>query len=129
MAPWCQTAARSADCGLLQPDGRLPWCAPTNPGPRTPGRSTLVGTTEWLRRWPSTHLVVEGHCDEHGTPEYNIALGARRAQAVKAYLISLGVGEDRVDAISRGKETPDCTASTESCWQQNRRGYPVITAK
>jgi peptidoglycan-associated lipoprotein len=91
--------------------------------------ATLTRNAEWMRRWPSTRIVVEGHCDERGTPEYNLALGSRRAQAVRAYLVALGIAEDRVQATSRGEEAPVCSDSTEACWQQNRRGAPTITAK
>jgi len=92
-------------------------------------RATLARNAEWMRRWPSTRVVVEGHSDERGTPEYNLALGSRRAQAVRGYLVSLGITEDRLQAISKGEETPACADSTEACWQQNRRGLPIITAK
>ena len=71
----------------------------------------------------------KGHCDERGTAEYNLGLGERRASAVKAYLAELGVPGDRVVIVSKGKESPFCTESNESCWQQNRRGHFVITAK
>ena len=74
-------------------------------------------------------ITVEGHCDERGTAEYNLSLGERRSNAVKGYLVSLGVAADRITVISKGKETPFCTDSSESCWQQNRRGHFVITAK
>ena len=68
-------------------------------------------------------INVEGHCDERGTAEYNLGLGERRANAVKAYLVELGVPGDRVVVVSKGKESPFCTESNESCWQQNRRGH------
>lgn len=94
-----------------------------------PAREVLQQNAEWLRRWPSTHITIEGHCDERGTGEYNLALGERRAQAVRAYLIDLGVPRDRVEAVSKGKEAPFCSESSEACWQQNRRGHFIITAK
>jgi peptidoglycan-associated lipoprotein len=72
-------------------------------------------------------VTVEGDCDERGTREYNLALGARRANAVKEYLVSLGVSSARVDTISYGKEHPICTESTEDCWAQNRRGVTSIS--
>jgi peptidoglycan-associated lipoprotein len=72
---------------------------------------------------------VEGHCDERGTPEYNLGLGERRANAVRDYLVGLGVAADRITTISKGKESPFCTESGESCWQQNRRGHFIFTAK
>ena len=73
-------------------------------------------------------MTIEGNCDERGTREYNLALGARRANAVKEYLVSLGVSAARIDTISYGKERPICTESTESCWAQNRRGVTMISA-
>jgi peptidoglycan-associated lipoprotein len=72
-------------------------------------------------------VTIEGHCDERGTREYNIGLGARRANAVKEYLVSLGVSSGRVDTVSYGKERPICTESNEDCWAQNRRGVTTIT--
>ena len=84
---------------------------------------------EWLKRWPSTKIMVEGHCDSRGTPEYNLALGDRRAKAVQDYLVSLGLTADRVQIVSKGKEAPFCSEENEACWQQNRRGHFVITAK
>ena len=93
------------------------------------GRSSLQKNAEWLKRWNSTRITVEGHCDERGTPEYNLALGERRANAVREYLESLGITRDRVSVVSKGKEAPFCNESNESCWAQNRRGHFVITAK
>ncbi len=72
---------------------------------------------------------MEGHCDSRGSAEYNLALGTRRASAVKDYLVNLGVPAGRVAVLSKGKEAPVCTDENESCWQQNRRGHFVITAK
>lgn len=93
------------------------------------GRAALQKDAEWMRKWTSTKVTVEGHCDSRGTPEYNLALGDRRAQAVKAYLVSLGIGSERVQTVSKGKEAPFCTEENESCWSQNRRGHFIITAK
>ena len=73
--------------------------------------------------------MVEGHADSRGTAEYNLALGERRAAAVRDYLVNLGIGADRITVVSKGKEAPICTEETESCWAQNRRGHFVITAK
>jgi peptidoglycan-associated lipoprotein len=73
-------------------------------------------------------VTIEGHCDERGTREYNLALGARRANSVKEYLVSVGVSSARVDTISYGKERPICTESNEGCWQQNRRGVTTIVS-
>jgi peptidoglycan-associated lipoprotein len=92
-------------------------------------RASLQKNAEWMKRWTSTKVTVEGHCDSRGTAEYNLALGERRATAVREYLVSLGVAGDRVQAISKGKEQPFCTEENESCWAQNRRGHFIITAK
>ncbi|HEY2032917.1 MAG TPA: peptidoglycan-associated lipoprotein Pal [Rhizomicrobium sp.] len=91
------------------------------------GKSVLQRQAAWLQKYPSVRVTVEGHCDERGTREYNLALGARRANSVKEYLASLGVSAGRVDTISYGKERPICTESDESCWAQNRRGVTTIT--
>jgi peptidoglycan-associated lipoprotein len=96
---------------------------------RDDARLTLQKNADWLRRWASTRITIEGHCDDRGTGEYNIALGERRAHAVKEYLVSLGVTPERVLVVSMGEESPVCGDPSESCWQQNRRGHPVITAK
>jgi peptidoglycan-associated lipoprotein len=89
-------------------------------------RGTLQKQAAWLQRFPTVTLIVEGHCDERGTREYNLALGARRAQAVKDYLTSLGVSGARLDTISYGKERPVCVESNEACYSQNRRGVSTI---
>ena len=96
---------------------------------REDARGVLQKNATWLRRWPSTRIVVEGHCDDRGTSEYNLALGERRAAAVKEYLGSLGVEPERVLVITKGEESPFCLDPNEGCWQQNRRGHFVVTAK
>jgi peptidoglycan-associated lipoprotein len=96
---------------------------------RDDARTALAANAEWLKKFPSIQLLVEGHCDERGTNEYNLALGDRRANAAKEYLASLGVDGSRVRTVSYGEERPFCNESAESCWQQNRRGHFVITAK
>jgi peptidoglycan-associated lipoprotein len=96
---------------------------------REDARVGLQRDAEWLRRWTSTRVTIEGHCDSRGTREYNLALGERRARAVKDYLISLGVDANRVLVLSKGKESPVCFDEDENCWRQNRRAHPVITAK
>jgi peptidoglycan-associated lipoprotein len=89
-------------------------------------RATLQKQAAWLAKYPQVTLRVEGHCDERGTREYNIGLGARRAQAVREYLASLGVNSSRLDTISYGKERPVCVESSEGCYGQNRRGVSAI---
>lgn len=96
---------------------------------REDARAPLQKDAEWMRRWTSTKISVEGHCDERGSSEYNLALGERRAVAVKEYLVSLGISGDRIMAVSKGKESPFCSDANDSCWQQNRRGHFVITGK
>jgi peptidoglycan-associated lipoprotein len=92
-------------------------------------RAALSKNSEWLKRWARTRISVEGHCDDRGTPEYNLGLGERRATAVKAYLTSLGIGGDRVMTVSKGEEQPFCSDKSEGCWAQNRRGHFIVTAK
>ncbi len=89
-------------------------------------RDTLARQAAWLNQFPNVVLTIEGHCDERGTREYNLALGARRAAAVREHLVSLGVSAARVETISYGSERPTCAASAENCWQQNRRGVATI---
>ena len=96
---------------------------------RDDARAGLQKDAEWLKRWTSTQVIVEGHCDSRGSAQYNLGLGSRRASAVKDYLMSLGVPASRVTVVSKGKEQPFCTDETESCWQQNRRGHFIVTAK
>jgi peptidoglycan-associated lipoprotein len=90
-------------------------------------KATLNKQAAWLARYPSVRLNIEGHCDERGTREYNLALGARRANAVKEFLVAQGVSAARLETVSYGKERPICTESSEDCWSQNRRGVSVIT--
>jgi peptidoglycan-associated lipoprotein len=92
-------------------------------------RTVLQRDVDWLKKWTTTKVMVEGHADSRGTNEYNLALGERRAGAVRDYLTSLGVPADRMTIVSKGEEQPFCSEETESCWQQNRRGHFIITAK
>lgn len=92
---------------------------------RADARTALGQTAEFLRKYPGIKVTIEGHCDERGSTEYNLALGDRRATAVKQYLVSMGIAPDRMSTISYGKEKPSCTESNETCWQQNRRGHFV----
>jgi peptidoglycan-associated lipoprotein len=90
-------------------------------------KGVLGRQSAWLARYPSVRVTVEGHADERGTREFNLALGARRANAVKEYLVSQGVSTGRVETVSYGKERPICTESNEGCWTQNRRGVTTVT--
>jgi peptidoglycan-associated lipoprotein len=93
---------------------------------RADARDALSQTAQFLRSYPQLKVVIEGHCDERGSTEYNLALGDRRAAAAKQFLVSLGIPTDRMETVSYGKEKPFCTASTEECWQQNRRAHIVM---
>jgi peptidoglycan-associated lipoprotein len=93
---------------------------------RPDAREALQRSADFLKSYPSAHVTVEGHCDERGSTEYNIALGDRRAIAVKQYLVNLGVPTDQVVTTSWGKEKPFCTQANETCWQQNRRGHIAL---
>ena len=89
-------------------------------------RATLDGQAAWLNANPSVSVTVEGHCDERGTRDYNLALGDRRANAVKDYLIMLGINASRVKTISYGKERPRALGSNEAAWAQNRRSETTV---
>jgi len=90
-------------------------------------RQTLDRQAAWLEEYPSTRVQIEGHADERGTRSYNLALGERRATAVRNYLVALGVAPTRIQTISYGKERPAVVGSGEYAWSQNRRGVTVIT--
>ena len=92
-------------------------------------RSKLARNADLLKSQAQFMVTIEGHCDERGTNEYNLALGERRANAVRDYLGSLGVAGDRLRTISYGEERPVCTQHEESCWSQNRRAHMVITGR
>lgn len=96
---------------------------------RDDARRTLEQDAQWLSKWPQTKIQIDGHCDERGTPEYNLALGDRRASVVREYLANLGVTSDRMVTRSLGEEAPFCHDEGESCWSQNRRDHFVITGK
>lgn len=89
-------------------------------------RNTLAMQAEWLEYHSRARVTVEGHCDERGTREYNLALGERRASAVKSYLMALGVSASRINTISYGKERPAVVGNGESSWSQNRRGVMSV---
>jgi len=88
-------------------------------------RQTLQENAQWLKDHPSVRVEVEGHCDDRGTVEYNLALGAKRAAAAKNYLVALGISRDRITTISYGEELPLCQEETEECWSRNRRDHFV----
>jgi peptidoglycan-associated lipoprotein len=90
------------------------------------GKTLLTKWVAFLKQYPNDKLAVEGHCDERGTREYNLALGERRANAVKEYLIANGVQAARLSTVSYGKERPAVLGSNEAAWAQNRRGVGVI---
>ena len=84
-------------------------------------RQILKGNSEWLRSHPSVLVEIEGHADERGTGEYNLALGSKRAQVVMEYLNAIGISSNRLSTVSYGEELPVCREKTEECWQRNRR--------
>ena len=86
----------------------------------------LQDQVAWLKQHSNVSVIVEGHCDERGTREYNLALGEKRAQSVKNYLISLGISSDRISTISYGKERPAVVGSNDGAWAQNRRSVTVV---
>lgn len=93
-----------------------------------PGDASAVqGNADFLKSHPNVKFTIEGHCDERGSTEYNLALGDNRANAAKAALVQAGVPADRIRTISYGKEKPFCTQSSEDCWQQNRRAHFALT--
>ncbi len=96
---------------------------------RSDARDVLAANATWLKKYPSMQFTIEGHCDERGTSQYNLALGDRRANAAKDYLASLGVDAGRIKTVSYGKERPFATGHDEDSWQKNRRAHFVVTAK
>ena len=96
---------------------------------RGDARDALSGNATWLKKYPTVQFTVEGHADERGTAQYNLALGDRRANAAKDYLVSLGVDASRIKTVSYGKERPFATGHDEDSWQKNRRAHFVVTAK
>lgn len=92
---------------------------------RASEQGSIQADAQFLQQHPDIHITIEGHCDERGSTEYNLALGTNRADSVKNALVQAGVGGDRIKTITMGKEKPFCTESNESCWQQNRRGHFV----
>jgi len=93
---------------------------------RADARATLKANATWLKSNPSARVEIEGHCDERGTNEYNLALGAKRAKAATDYLVSLGIAAERISTISYGEEIPVCKERGEDCYQKNRRARFVV---
>ena len=93
------------------------------------GRAIVSSNADILKKYPMWMVTIEGHCDERGTAEYNLALGERRAVAVKTYLVALGIAPDRLRTVSYGKEFPFDAAHSETGWSKNRRAHFVITSK
>src|SRR5215211_8293082 len=93
---------------------------------REDGRATLAKQAEWLKKYTNYPITIEGKCDERGTREYNLALGERRANAVRQYLVAQGIPADRVKTISYGKERPEVVGSDEGAWARNRVGITAL---
>ena len=93
------------------------------------GQTVLQANAAVLKKYPTWQVTIEGHCDERGTAEYNLALGERRALAAKTYLVSLGIAADKVRTVSYGKEFPFDAGHEDAAWSKNRRAHFVITAK
>ena len=93
------------------------------------GQQALQGNADVLKKYTTWQVTIEGHCDERGTAEYNLALGERRATAARTYLLSLGVSADRIKIVSYGKEFPFDPGHDEAAWSKNRRAHFVVTAK
>ena len=91
-------------------------------------QSALDTQVAWLKKHDDVNVIVQGHCDDRGTREYNMALGERRANAVKQYLVSQGIEESRISTISYGKERPAVLGNNEAAWAQNRRAITVVSA-
>ncbi len=91
-------------------------------------REILKGHAAWLKANPQVKVEIEGHCDERGTNEYNLALGAKRAESVKRYLMDLGIAPSTLSTISYGEELPLCKEQNEACWAKNRRAHFVVKA-
>ncbi len=96
---------------------------------RADAQSALQADAQFLQQHPNIKFTIEGHCDERGSTEYNLALGDNRANAAKQALVNAGISADRIKTISYGKEKPVCTESTEQCWQQNRRAHLAFGQK
>jgi peptidoglycan-associated lipoprotein len=93
---------------------------------RPDAAKTLEGNVDWMRSNADTLILIEGHCDERGTNEYNLALGERRAKSTRDHLIAHGIAADRITIISYGEERPTCMERNEGCWAKNRRAHFLV---
>jgi len=117
---------QTLEAGLTQVGDRVHF--PLDRYDLTPeAEETLQKQAALLKSFQSVAITIEGHADERGTREYNLALGERRADTVRNYLIALGVPADRLSVVSYGKERPECPEAAETCWAQNRRGVTVAS--
>lgn len=96
---------------------------------RPESRAALDAAASFMNENMDLNIVIEGHCDDRGTNEYNLALGEKRAKSTKTYLVSLGIASSRIITITYGEEKPACTMNNESCWQRNRRAHFVVVGK
>ena len=96
---------------------------------RPASEKALMTSADWLKKNPKRALLIEGHCDERGTLEYNLALGDRRAKATRDFLLAQGVAADRMTLISYGEERPQCAEHNEECWSRNRRAHLIVRAE
>ena len=96
---------------------------------RADQRDAMSANAEWLKKWPTVKIQIEGHCDERGSNKYNMALGDKRANSARDYLVSLGIDAARISTISYGEERPFVEGHDEAAWSQNRRAHFVVTAK
>jgi peptidoglycan-associated lipoprotein len=96
---------------------------------RSADQKTLDANAAWLKSNARALLLIEGHCDERGTPEYTLALGERRAQAAMSYLVALGIQANRISIVSYGQQQPLCTERTEACWAKNRRAHFLVKSE
>ena len=96
---------------------------------RPDSEKALLTSADWLKKNPKRALLIEGHCDERGTIEYNLALGDRRAKATRDFLLAQGVAADRITLISYGNERPQCGGHNEECWSRNRRAHLIVKAE
>jgi peptidoglycan-associated lipoprotein len=121
-----QAAAPGSEQDLQQNVGDRVFFETDQSGINDEGRKVLQRQADWLRRYPNVTITIEGHCDERGTREYNLALGDRRAASAKQVLVALGVNPNRIQTITYGKERPQVVGSEASAWAQNRRAVTVV---